>query len=472
MVHFSAILPSFSGKVLAAGHLRLQLLESLGHGAYGVVYRALDLNSPPSNPAYFAVKCLLKHPEESEYFCLQQREIAYHKAVCSHSNVLKLHQVIEERDFVFLLLDYCPGGDLFSAIIDYGIFKRRDDRVKRIFLQILDAVYHCHRMGIFHRDLKPENVLCSADLNEVFVSDFGLATTTRVSTAFGCGSSFYISPECVGRASQGLPFLSAVSDVWSLGVILTNMITGRNPWTIACSIEDSAFVSYSRDPDAYFRRMLPMSAAARRILLRIFTLDPTDRISLPDLRESILNADTFFLSDEEELVFELEHQLTKVGSVDITDVDRQDRFDSSESDLELVEIKPLPTAPYPEADEDASVRAVFAPSSPSAHAPSTFDDARYSSLFSMPSTYSHFESESEESEGPITPEQHAVVDTMPIPELHLAPPKAPAHEPICVDSECDITEGGLEVHILGKRKAARSWDRVVGAVHKIRVLAQ
>ena len=194
MVNFSATLPSFAGKVITAGHLRLLLLHQIGIGAYGIVYRALDLNSPPAHPAYFAVKCQLRHSEFSEYFSLQQREIAYHKTVCSHPNVLKLHQVIEEDNYVFLLLDYCAGGDLFTAIVDNGHFKHRDDRVKRIFLQILDAVHHCHRKGVFHRDLKPENILCSADLDEVFLSDFGLATTTRVSSSFGCGSTFYISP--------------------------------------------------------------------------------------------------------------------------------------------------------------------------------------------------------------------------------------------------------------------------------------
>lgn len=194
MVQFSAILPSFTGKVISAGHVRLLLLEQIGHGAYGVVYRALDLNAHPANPVQLAVKCQLRHPKASEYFDLQELEIAYHKSVCSHPNVLNLHQVIEEDNFIFLVLDYCPGGDLFTAIVDNGLFKRRDDRVKRIFLQILDAVYHCHRRGVFHRDLKPENVLCSANVDEVFLSDFGLATSTRVSTSFGCGSAYYISP--------------------------------------------------------------------------------------------------------------------------------------------------------------------------------------------------------------------------------------------------------------------------------------
>ncbi|EMD40336.1 hypothetical protein CERSUDRAFT_121125 [Gelatoporia subvermispora B] len=294
MARLSAILPNLVGFVICSGKHRFYLMNILGRGAYGVVYQAHDLSTPKDRPKYYAVKVLLRHPKFSELDQSQKREIAYHRAVSHIPNVVKLHHVIEEEHYVYLVMDFCPGGDLFSAITDRGSFVKDDERVRRMFLQLIDALHGCHDAGIFHRDLKPENIMCSDDDNSLFISDFGLATRTRISSSFGCGSSYYMSPECLGIYASRRPYSTARSDIWALGVILINLLTGRCPWHIASPHEDQGFRKFVQEGVPYLHRMLSISTDTCAILERIFELDPSKRATLNELRVMVKQARTFF----------------------------------------------------------------------------------------------------------------------------------------------------------------------------------
>ncbi|MCO5610614.1 hypothetical protein L7F22_064853 [Adiantum nelumboides] len=191
--------------------------------------------------------------------------------VTSHPSVVSLFRVIDNKDdpCIYVILDYCPDGDLFSMITEnqrymvpmpdpnadidadfdetYQIARAdMDVVVKDVFSQILDAVSTCHAQGIYHRDLKPENVLCLQGGAKVVLADFGLATHEKRSNDFGCGSTFYMGPECQGGISTNLAdYDTAANDVWSLGVILVNLICGRNPWKQA-TMSDETFREYLR----------------------------------------------------------------------------------------------------------------------------------------------------------------------------------------------------------------------------------
>ena len=188
--------PDFTNATIDNG--RLRLVELLGEGAYGLVWRAVDETSAASSsnpePKQYAVKIMEKADPETRRGRFQEREVSTHLSVHDHPNIVSVHGVFECPFFVYIVLEFCPGGDLMDALIDRLLYTRKDALLKSVFLQILDAVEYCHDHGIYHRDLKPDNILVNKDGSEIKLADFGLATTSKVSDIFGCGSGYYMAP--------------------------------------------------------------------------------------------------------------------------------------------------------------------------------------------------------------------------------------------------------------------------------------
>ena len=322
---------------------RLEFVSVLGLGAYGVVYLARDLthylhqqpfassSSQQASPSllaakhgtasgYYAVKCLNKIGLDSRQRAFQRREIMLHTMASGHPNIVSLHRVIDDPEdpCVYVVLDYCPDGDLFSMITEtqryqlpnapksssfccpltgekmdaaFSPERREMDRlIRNVFDQILDAVEHCHSMCIYHRDLKPENILCLEGGAKVVLADFGLATGEKTSSDFGCGSTFYMGPECQGGITHRLQnYSTAANDVWSLGVILVNLVCGRNPWKQACP-NDETFREYLRNPE-FLKEILPISEGVNSILKRVFTFRADARCTIADLRAMVRQVD-------------------------------------------------------------------------------------------------------------------------------------------------------------------------------------
>lgn len=184
-------MPDFTGLSLDRG--RYQLLENIGCGAYGKVYRATDMSHRSSKKQALAIKCLMK-PTSPRSCLSQKRELEHHKLVSGHPNIVTFHRCFSDGQFVYVVLDFCNGGDLFFAIKERRLFHGNDCLTKTAFVQLIDAVAHCHRLGVFHRDIKPENILCSDDGSDIRLTDFGLSIMSPYSGDFICGSSGYMSP--------------------------------------------------------------------------------------------------------------------------------------------------------------------------------------------------------------------------------------------------------------------------------------
>jgi len=157
---------------------------------------------------------------------LLMREIDIMKKVGNHPNILKLYEVYESNNYLYLVLELINGGELFDQIVARGEYSEKD--ASNIVKQIISAVAHLHANGIAHRDLKPQNLLCvDPDGDGIRVADFGL------SKMFGngeyletcCGSPEYVAPEVL----ECKPYDKAC-DLWSVGVITYVLLTGCFPF--------------------------------------------------------------------------------------------------------------------------------------------------------------------------------------------------------------------------------------------------
>ncbi|RKP26051.1 kinase-like domain-containing protein, partial [Syncephalis pseudoplumigaleata] len=267
--------------------LEIKLL--IGTGAYGRVYLADDQQG-----RRFVVKQLANTPAA-------HREVDLHSRCSGHLNVLRMYGWYQDQHGIWMILEYCPDGDLFHHITHAngafsGDISAKELAVKHAFSQICNGVAWCHSRGVYHRDLKPENVLVwlekEADTGYVRpilkIADFGLATDKKCTSDFGCGSTFYMSPECIGTPiGKPLPYGSAMTDVWSLGILLLNMVTAQNPWRQAHPRED-AFMYYQHEPKTFLAKLLPISGELQACVCRALELNVAKRCSVQELCLSVI----------------------------------------------------------------------------------------------------------------------------------------------------------------------------------------
>ncbi|XP_063931414.1 serine/threonine-protein kinase Chk1-like isoform X2 [Zophobas morio] len=171
-----------------------------------------------------------------------KKEIMTHKSV-EHPNIIKLQSFMRSEDlkYWFLILEYAPNGELFDIIEpDVGI---EEDFAHFYFRQLISAVKYLHKLGIAHRDIKPENLFLDQN-NNLKLGDFGLATFFRYKgrerlLETKCGTFQYIAPEVYCGSS----YAAEPADLWSCGIVLTALLTGRLPWDVP-SVECREFSNW------------------------------------------------------------------------------------------------------------------------------------------------------------------------------------------------------------------------------------
>jgi serine/threonine protein kinase len=150
------------------------------------------------------------------------REINIHRRLI-HENIVRLHSFHEDNLYFYLIMDYISKGTLYERIKMNN--ELSESQAFKYFIQVVSAVYFLHENNLIHRDLKPENLLID-DNNTVKLCDFGWCVEVKIGNRVTfCGTFEYMAPELI----KELPYNHAV-DVWSLGVLLYEMVHGYSPF--------------------------------------------------------------------------------------------------------------------------------------------------------------------------------------------------------------------------------------------------
>jgi len=257
----------------------LPLLRVLGKGSFGKVV-LVQKRVGREKGSLFAMKILKKsHLVRRRQIERTRTERKVLSAV-NHPFIMKLHYAFQSPEKLYLVLDYCPGGELFFHL---SRFRRFPERVARFYAaELLLALGHLHKRGIIYRDLKPENVLLDAD-GHVKLGDFGLAKAGIRHAYEGatsmCGTPEYMAPEVLAQQGHGF-----CVDYWGLGMLTYEMMTGLPPW-------------YTTDRAKLFRRLrsapldIPsyFSAASAAFTTALLERNPRRRLGVTGIRAAMEN---------------------------------------------------------------------------------------------------------------------------------------------------------------------------------------
>ncbi|XP_038408758.1 maternal embryonic leucine zipper kinase isoform X2 [Canis lupus familiaris] len=192
-----------------------------------------------------------------------------------HQHICQLYHVLETANKIFMVLEYCPGGELFDYIISQDRLSEEETRV--VFRQILSAVAYVHSQGYAHRDLKPENLLFD-EYHKLKLIDFGLCAKPKGNKDYHlqtcCGSLAYAAPELI----QGKSYLGSEADVWSMGILLYVLMCGFLPFD-----DDNVMALYKKIMRGKYEVPKWLSSSSILLLQQMLQVDPKKRISMKNL---------------------------------------------------------------------------------------------------------------------------------------------------------------------------------------------
>ena len=191
-------------------------------------------------------------------------------AAFTHPHIMRVYELIESPDDIYIVMEYIPGGELYDSILSRG--KYEEDEARALFQQLIYALEYCHAHGVVHRDIKPENILLD-DHGDVKIIDFGLANYFKDGSflSTSCGSVNYAAPEIL----EGEPYSGPEVDIWSAGIVLYILLSGYLPFD-----DNNLSVLFAKIKNAEYELPPMISEESADLIARMLNPDPVNRISL------------------------------------------------------------------------------------------------------------------------------------------------------------------------------------------------
>ncbi len=256
--------------------------QKIGEGGMGAVFRGHDLMLERE----VAIKALRPELARQPELVARFRSEAVTLAKLNHSHIATLYNFLRHGEDYFMVMEFVRGKTLDEVIRQSGAMDV--ERAVRLFCQALEGIAHAHALGVIHRDIKPANLMLAAN-DEVKVMDFGIArvlgTARQTKTGRLIGTLEYMSPEQMRGAET-----DARSDIYSLGILLYEMLTGRVPFQADSEYElMRAQVETNPPPPREFKADIPIAVEAA--ILQALAKDPAARFqSAAEFRSTLISA--------------------------------------------------------------------------------------------------------------------------------------------------------------------------------------
>ena len=252
-----------------------QIKGKIGEGMFGKVKLGVHILAKEKVAIKIFDKGKIKNEKEVEYI---EREISILKKL-NHYNIIKLYNIIQTENFIFLIQEYVPNGELLHFLENSENMNLSEIQICKIYQQIISGIEYLHEIGVAHRDLKLENILLNFK-KDIKIIDFGLSNKydkdIEELLTSSCGSPCYAAPEMI----KGIQYHGIDTDIWSSGIILYLMLCKSFPFN-----DKNNSKLYQKILSGKFNLPNYLSNEAKDLISKILKVNPAERIKINEIKK-------------------------------------------------------------------------------------------------------------------------------------------------------------------------------------------